>query len=285
MSIKHIVIVALAVAGIVGCDNIDRPYTESPVDPGPDTGKYVKQNILLEDYTGHTCGTCPEAAEIADQISATYGDDRVIVVAVHAGPFALPDKDYPTDYRTPEGTILDNTFRISRAGNPNGMVNRITRNGRLIIGKDQWSTVVRDLIDDTAKVDLKLQTSYDSATRQITAAVDIEYMTAGTPDYQIVGLLMENGIVGDQTDYRKTPSHIKDYVFKHVMRTHFNGAWGEALSTTDVPKGTKMTKTLTYTIPSDKTWDPKKCDVVVYVHRHSTTKDILQAVKAKLVKP
>jgi thiol-disulfide isomerase/thioredoxin len=285
MSIKHIVIVALAVAGIVGCDNIDRPYTESPVDPGPDTGKYVKQNILLEDYTGHTCGNCPEAAEIADQISATYGDDRVIVVAVHAGPFALPDKDYPTDYRTPEGTILDNTFRISRAGNPNGMVNRITRNGRLIIGKDQWSTVVRDLIDDTAKVDLKLQTSYDSATRQITAAVDIEYMTAGTPDYQIVGLLMENGIVGDQTDYRKTPSHIKDYVFKHVMRTHFNGAWGEALSTTDVPKGTKMTKTLTYTIPSDKTWDPKKCDVVVYVHRHSTTKDILQAVKAKLVKP
>lgn len=285
MSIKHIVIVALAVAGIVGCDNIDRPYTESPVDPGPDTGKFVKQNILLEDYTGHTCGNCPEAAEIADQISATYGDDRVIVVAVHAGPFALPDKDYPTDYRTPEGTILDNTFRISRAGNPNGMVNRITRNGRLIIGKDQWSTVVRDLIDDTAKVDLKLQTSYDSATRQITAAVDIEYMTAGTPDYQIVGLLMENGIVGDQTDYRKTPSHIKDYVFKHVMRTHFNGAWGEALSTTDVPKGTKMTKTLTYTIPSDKTWDPKKCDVVVYVHRHSTTKDILQAVKAKLVKP
>lgn len=284
MSFKHLFIAVLASVAIIGCDNIERPYTESPVDPGPDTGKYVKQNILLEDYTGHTCGNCPEAAEIAEQIAETYGDDRVIVVGVHAGGFALPDKEHPTDFRTSEGTTLDNTFRISRAGNPNGMVNRVPRNGRVIIGKDQWSTVVRELIDDTATVGLALTTSYDSATRVVTANVEIKYMQDGTPDYQLVGLLMESGIVAAQTDYRKTPSYIPDYVFNHVLRAHFNGAWGEALATANVPKGTTMTKTLTYTIPSDKTWDPTKCDVVVYVHRHGTTKDVLQAVKAKLVK-
>jgi len=274
---------------LVGCDVIERPYTENPVGPGPDTGEYVKQNVLLEDYTGHTCGNCPEAAELADQVAATYGKDRVIVIAVHAGGFADPQPPtYPTDYRTPEGTTLDNTFRISRAGNPNGLVNRLPRNGRIIIGKDQWSTVVRELIDDTAAVKLALRPTYVAATRTITAEVDIEYMSAGAAEYQLVGALVENNIVGDQMDYRRNPSDVKDFVFQHVLRAHMNGTWGEAVSETAQPKGFKITKTLTYTIPADKTWNPANMELVAYVHRHNTsgtgTREIVQVMKAAVTK-
>ncbi|MBU3741560.1 MAG: Omp28 family outer membrane lipoprotein [Candidatus Kapabacteria bacterium] len=274
---------------LIGCDVIERPFTENPVDPGPDTGEYVKQNILLEDYTGHTCGNCPEAAEIAEQIAESYGKDRVIVVAVHAGGFADPQPPtYAADYRTSEGTTFDNTFRISRAGNPNGLVNRLPRNGRIIIGKDQWSTVIRELIDDTAAVKLEVQPSYDSSTRTITAQVDITYMQYGTAEYQLVGALVENNIVGDQMDYRKNPSHVEDYVFQHVLRAHMNGTWGEPVSSMAHAKGWKTTKTLSYTIPADKTWDPANMDLVAYVHRHNTTgtgtREVLQVVKAAVTK-
>lgn len=284
MTLQHAGLAICAAFLVQSCDVIERPYTESPVNPNPDTGVFVRQNIMLEDYTGHTCGTCPEAAEIAEQVVAAYGADRVIVVAVHAGPFAEPQPpDYKTDFRTPEGTLLDNTFRISRAGNPNGMVNRVQRNSRLIIGKDQWSTVVRDLADDTAKVALTVRPSYNAATRTVTAEVDVEYAVDGTPDYQLVAALVESGVISDQADYRKTPSHVPNYVFDHVLRAHFNGAWGEVLSTTNVAKGTKFTRTLTYVVPSDKTWNTAKCDVVVYVHRHGTARDVLQVEKKKLI--
>ena len=40
------------------CDVIDNPIQEGgPIDP-PDTATFTK-NVLLEDYTGHTCGQCP----------------------------------------------------------------------------------------------------------------------------------------------------------------------------------------------------------------------------------
>lgn len=287
--VKSVITGIIASLVLVGCDVIERPYMENPVGPGPDTGEYVKQNVLLEDYTGHTCGNCPEAAEIADQIALTYGKERVIVMAVHAGGFADPQPPtYPTDYRTPEGTTLDNTFRISRAGNPNGLVNRLPRNGRIIIGKDQWSTVVRELIDDTAKVKLAVRPSYNASTRVVLAEVDIEYMADGAAEYQLVGALVENDIVGDQMDYRKNPSHIKDFVFQHVLRAHMNGTWGEAIAATPQTKGFKTTKTLSYTIPADKTWNPANMELIAYVHRHNTTgtgtREVLQVVKAKLVK-
>lgn len=277
-------LLAFAVATLVGaCDVIDAPYRETPVNPGG--GDSIKQNILLEDYTGHTCGNCPEAATIAKQLETTYGADRVIIVAVHAGPFAYTElPDYPTDFQTPEGTQLDNTFRISRAGNPNGMVNRTARNGKVILGKDQWATVVSGLIASKPAVDLDVSHTYNAATRTVDITAKVKYLSAGTSDYQIVALLTESKIFADQKDYRRNPSHVPDYEFEHVMRSSMNGTWGEALSAQPVAAGQTVDKTISYTIPADKTWKPENCSIVVYVHRHNTTKEVLQVKQAKLIK-
>lgn len=270
-----------SLALISACDVVDAPYTETPI--GPVDTASVKQNVMIEDYTGHTCGNCPAAADIAKQIQTAYGPERVIVVAVHAGPFADPQPpDYPMDMRTPDGDALDKTFRVSRVGNPNGMVNRVTRNGKLIIGKDDWSTVTSDLLKQKPLVDLSMTHTYDTTTRTITATITVKYLQAGTTDYNLVTLLTESEIEGDQTDYRKDPSHIHDYVFEHVLRVAMNGVWGEPLSTAEVAAGTTIKKTITYTIPSDRTWDPKHCHLVAYVHRYNTTKDVLQVVSKDL---
>lgn len=266
---------------LASCDVVDKPYTETPVVP-VDTNTY-RQNVLIEDYTGHTCGNCPEAAVIASNIQAAYGPDRVIVVAVHAGPFADPQPpDYPLDLRNPDGTELDKTFRVSRVGNPNGMVNRVTRNGKLIIGKDDWSTVTADLLKQKPLVDITLTHTYDSLQRKVDVTMTVKYLQNGTTDYNAVVLLTESEIEGDQTDYTKNPSHIHDYIFNHVLRAALNGTWGEALSTTAVTAGTSIQKRFSYTIPSDVQWDPKHCHLVAYVHRYNTTKDVLQVVSQDL---
>lgn len=282
MKLSIFLFAAVILISATACDVIDNPV-QSPVVPVDTTSK-VKQNVLLEDYTGHTCGNCPEAAELATQIQNTYGKDRVIVVGVHAGPFAkvvLPD--YPMNFNTAAGTDLDNTFRVSRAGNPNGFVNRVARNGKIILGKDQWAEVTTELLAQTPRVGLKETHSWDAVSKTLSVTVDVNYLTNGTPDYHLVGLLTESKIISDQTDYRKNPSHIKDYEFEHVMRASMlNGTWGEQLSTSAVAAGTTLKKTFTYTFPDGVTWVPSNCEIVIYVHQHDTTKEVVQVISAKL---
>ena len=65
------------------CDIIEAPYTEGniidtvlcpPQDFVANTTHIRK--VLVEDYTGHRCGECPQAAEIASSLIATY-DNRL----------------------------------------------------------------------------------------------------------------------------------------------------------------------------------------------------------------
>ncbi len=277
-----ILLPCFVVAVILGsCDIITEPV-QSPTVP-IDTTTSVKQNVLIEDYTGHTCGNCPEAADIAHQLQKVYGSDRVIVVAVHSGPFAVPrPPDYPADWRSEVGEQLDQTFRISRAGNPNGLVNRITYNGKFIQSKDNWAPATVELMARKPKLDIVATSTYSPATRKVDVAVELNYLESGTSDYNLCAWIIENGLKGDQTDYRVSPSHIHDFAFDHVLRTALNGTWGDQISETDVPAGSKRTRSLTYTIPSDKDWNVANCELVVFVHRYNTTKEIVQAVKVKL---
>lgn len=274
---KTIIAAFIGLVLLTSCDIIDNPI-ETPEVP-VDTTKSFKQNVLIEDYTGHTCGNCPEAAEVAHQVQTLYGKDRVIVVAVHSGPFAYPvPPDYATDYQTPEGNELDKIFRISRAGNPNGLVNRKVYNGKFIQSKDNWAAATTEYLAEKPALGIVATSSWDESSKSVTVNAELTFITEGTPDYYLSAWITESGLVGDQTDYRKSPSHIEDYEFDHVLRSSIGGAWGEQLSATATAAGTKISKTLTYTFPADKDWKPENCDVVLFVHRHQTEKNVVQAV-------
>lgn len=285
-TMNHRLLLAVAcILMVVGCDIVDDPF---PSQPGwEDTSARVLQNVLLEDYTGHTCGNCPEAADVAHNIQDLYGSDRVIVAAVHAGPFAFPQPPtYPADYQTPVGNELDQTFRISRAGNPNGLVNRTTYNGKFIQSKDNWAPATQALLAAKPKLGLSAAHTWDAASKTVTINVVADYLVDGTDDYYLTAWILENGIIGDQTDYRKNPSHVEDYEFEHVLRASVNGTWGEQMNTLParMKQGERYTKTLSYSFPSDKTWVPENCDLVVFVHRYGAAREVVQVVKQKLVK-
>ena len=87
------------------------------VEDGPfitDYDSYVnpEKKVLIEDFTGHLCPNCPDAARELDAIHDIYGD-QIIGMAIHVSKsFARP---YPAsqapsfqyDFRTNGGDELD----------------------------------------------------------------------------------------------------------------------------------------------------------------------------------
>nr|MDQ3192314.1 hypothetical protein [Bacteroidota bacterium] len=113
----------------IACDHIDQPLSNVQTggnNPGNTPDSVIKK-ILIEDFTGHTCGNCPEAANTAKQLQVLYGK-KIIIVGVHSGYFAKPSTTvglkYKTDFRTAASEAYNDLWKNDVAGNPNGFVNR-----------------------------------------------------------------------------------------------------------------------------------------------------------------
>ena len=90
---KFILIVVFAFI-FSSCEVIEGPYMSDSVNPiDTTTNNYVK-NILIEDFTGHLCKNCPDAASELEAIQSVYGS-QIIGLAIHSGTtFA---RSYPID--------------------------------------------------------------------------------------------------------------------------------------------------------------------------------------------
>jgi hypothetical protein len=264
---------------IYSCDEIEPPYTENST--GIDTTKY-EQKILLEEYTGFRCGNCPEATEIAHSIKEKY-PDNVILLSVHAGGYAKPTSAHPYDFRTPIGDELDNFFGCSKAGNPNGMVNRIGfPNKTHILREGQWESTITSLLGNRPKLTITMITNYDSSNRRISVNVKIKFLEESSPNYHICIYIAEDSVVQYQRDDRKTPPDIENYVHNNVLRGGITSTWGEKISDVPLAKGTIVEKKFEYVIPSDKDWQPNKLKVIAFVHDKDNTFEILQVEESKL---
>ena len=83
---KHITLLSIILI-ITSCDVKEGPFIN-------DYNSYVNpdKKVLIEDFTGHLCPNCPDAARELDAIRNIY-DDQVIGMAIHVSSFAKP---YPT---------------------------------------------------------------------------------------------------------------------------------------------------------------------------------------------
>lgn len=261
------------------CDVIQPPYREEL--PGSSDSS-VERRVVLEDYTGFRCGNCPEAHERAQELQQLYGE-RLIIVSVHAGFFARPTAPpYTYDFRNPVSEELDRFFGISRAGNPNGMVNRRGYPQKHILGKDAWAAAVAEELQRSAPLLLELTAMLDTLSRQATLEITVRYLQPGAPDYYLALYLIEDSVVQYQLDYRRNPPDIPNYLHRFVLRDGIGGAWGEQLHPMGAPAGAVLQRRYTYRFPTGVDWNPAHCSVVAFVHRYGTTYEIVQATAAPL---
>jgi len=268
----------VALSAFQACDTIEGPYSDLGSGSGAnDTNQYVRK-ILIEDFTGHTCGNCPAAANVLHQIHELYGD-KVISMGVHAGFFAEPTFAQPADYRTVTGNELDAYFGNSSAGLPNGLVNRMTIESNPIVQYNNWSSLATTLLAEAPQAWLKITNTWDPASRNLSTSVKTSILQPISDSLNIAYYLVEDSIMSPQKDYSIPEGIIENYYHRHVLRGAMSGTWGTGLAAgTAFSTGQEFTTTANFTLPAE--WDASHVSVIAVLY-HANSKEVVQTEEKK----
>ena len=272
------------------CDKIEDPlkpvvFSCGECQASVDDPFVTDPNVLIEEFTGHTCNNCPNAALVAKAIKEA-NPDRVKIIGIHAGPLASPTPpDYPSDFVTDDGNQLWNWEKP--LGVPIGRVNRLDYPD-LSFNKlsSRWETEAGAILQNSqAKIGMILETVINTTTRELCLQVKfkaMEDLTSRAASLRWSAYLTEGGIVAPQ----KMPdnSKNKDYVHEHVFRDAINGdAWGQLIQEFSGARDEVACQTVSYVINDE--WVIDNCEVIVFVHDDHNVGgngEILQVLAEKL---
>lgn len=300
---KSFILLFVSVLFLTSCDFVNNPYPETNANLGdtstcpapsfPLVTTHIKK-ILIEDFTGHTCGNCPWAAEELHEIDTTY-PGKIIGLAIHVGStFAAPAPGYAgspataflADYRTPVGDQYNSVFDPEAIGLPQGMFNRkefdATSQTHLKFFPN-WQSYAASIVAEPSVVDLQIAVDFNTTTRKICCAVKDSFLTAMNDTLKLVVLLTQDSII-DWQDYKGTV--MSNYVHRHVLRDAItpSGAWGEDLASGTITTGTTHIKKFAYTVPlsyKSVSCDVNQCHLIAFIYKVGTY-EIIQAEEIKL---
>jgi thiol-disulfide isomerase/thioredoxin len=220
------------------------------------------QHVLIEDFTAHQCGNCPDAAIIASQIAEDHGD-AVSVMAIHAGNLANTDDDhFDTDWTTVEGDLFWD--QLDFQANPLGRINRIGGAGNFW-APAQWADKTSEQLANTPQVGLQVVHDWVPENNHLNVHVHGTFYEEISGPIQVALLILESNIYDYQLDYASDPELVPDYEFNHVLRSSVHGAFG--LGFGDVAMGASVgdvaTHSVTYTW--DDSWVVENATVLVVV--------------------
>jgi hypothetical protein len=265
---------------MTACDKLEAPYAVKKT--GGDTTTGPVRKVLLEDYTGHKCVNCPEAAMTAHAIEAA-NEGRLIIIAVHAGFFSTPAAtgDFTADYRTPAGTEWNDDFGIN--GWPAGLINRRPYEGTTVLYDfGQWGNAIAAQLALPQEANIVIDHDYNAATRELTATVRTKFLEPLSGTYSVTVCITEDSLSSPQKNNNELVGPVPiiyDYVFMDMLRTNLNGTWGEELTTT---VDTSVTYIKSYSITLDTAWIAKHCRIVAFV-ANTGTKEVVQAEKHPVI--
>jgi len=251
---------------LFSCDKIDTPLAEKVIVDN-DTNTVVKRRVLIEEFTGQLCTSCPDGAREIERLVDEYGN-QIIPISIHSGAFADPGNGAPNDFTTPTGNIFNTTFGVSKW--PAGMVSRVN-NGE-VFGRSDWEAKYTAIKDDVPYADITITNTYDSGTKNLDIQVDTEWLIDGENgvNYKLQVHIIEDHITAYQLD---NGTSISDYDHRHVFRGAVNTSWGTSIPITT--KETTDTQNFNYTI--DAAWAEDNCEVVAFIYKEGPNYEVIQA--------
>lgn len=238
------------------------------------------RKILIEDFTGHECPNCPRAALEIKTIEDLYGE-KVVAMALHVSEtFAAPvPPEFPADYRTTEGTAIDNFFGISSAGLPKGMVNRRGFQGQHIFSYFAWSTEVSNLVNLPLDAWIGMTNTYNATLNQVTTDLKIDFETSIIGDVKVCAFLVQDSIISPQKDNTATGGKNLNYVHNHMLKKGLTPAFGEIIATDPTASTPAISKT--YSLVLLPEWKPEHCKIIAYIYKASNY-EIIQVQEKKV---
>jgi hypothetical protein len=298
---------------IASCDKVTNPYPPTTggngeldwnLYPDGDSAHYAQnkwpvfsantttlRNVLIEDFTGHTCNSCPAAATLAHTLE-TNNPNRVFTAAIHTGPTGMGPlqtiqlPDYPTNWTNPEGLEIGKYFGSipgsAFQGNPRGTINRTNNGGQLTYHPSGWTSKVNSIISaNELKVNVQAHSNYFANTRGYFLHTELEILDASLVANQLgmVVYLIEDSIIGDQK--MGDNSHNATYVHREVMRGCIDGkTFGKTLTPANLSTNGKYYLNYSYKLPT--TYDPTNMHVLIYVY-DKTTMEIYQVIEHEII--
>lgn len=292
-----------------GCDKVENPYEEQ-VTIKLDTSLYpglwqdyldneypvftentnTDVNVLLEDYTGHTCNNCPTAATEAHTIHEN-NPDRIFVASIHVDPGAQlsfqeaqPEGSgsYTTDHTNPDALAYGETFEngFNFIGNPQGTVNRKVVDGKMFDFYGTWQSRATDILNtNDLKFNLQSEFNFYESNNGGFLHVQAEKITSEEIEVNTVVYVIQDTL----TDWQLMPNNTnnEDYLHrdKHLGSIDDN-PFGVTTFTADAPSGTKKVLDYSYEVPAGM--DPENMHFLVYVY-NTETYEILHVIKQRLI--
>lgn len=269
------------------CDVIEDPiipnsgsYNEAVYGPPPSFGAAptTLKNVLLEDFTAHQCGNCPDAGIVASALLEQF-PDRVALVAIHAGSLAAYDETDPyfnTNWITPEGEFYFS--QLDFQANPLGRVNRTGGVGAFS-PPTLWSDQTADELALTADLNLQIVAIPVPEDNVVNIHVHGSFASDYANSTNLVLLITESELYDYQLWYGNDPEVVPDYHHKHVLRSSVTGALGLQFSAANATAGTTIQKDYTYAW--NEAWVMENAHVVAFVF-DNTTGEVLNVIEADL---
>jgi hypothetical protein len=286
-TLNNIFLLGLGIIIFNACDKIEKPYQVAS--EGTSTRK-----VMIEEFTGHTCGNCPEGSLVLQKLTQVLGS-QIVAISVHAGSFAgstVSGEKYRTEFRTQAGEAVANDFQI--LSYPIATVNRTLFAGIRKLPSGAWGTKASQLLATDADITMDITATLDTASRNLAVIVNSKVVNALSGQYSISIGLIEDSIVdyqkfyagqrvylatNDTTKYQ-TDTDVPDYMHRHVFRGNLNGNWGEAINLT-VPVG----QSVEYVAPVNTingNFNLEHLSVIAYIHNNEN-KEIIQVEELHLL--
>lgn len=274
-NIFRLLLFTFLLATIHSCDVVEEPFIES----NPFTGVYDSdlpiRKIFLEDFTGYRCTNCPRAAKEMVRLQETYGA-HIVPMSVHFGFFSVPLSMGDPDFSTEVGDQIVSAFSIPD-NPPLGMVNRkiFSEGDPYYWYHEDWSTKIVTVLSENkfADVSIELVPEFNENTKELSVEVKCEDISAPAIDLKLAIYLIENHIIGKQTDGSAV---VEDYEHNHVLRDGIissDATWGESIT---LP----LDKSYTYTL--NENWVPGNCSLVAIVY-NAASKEVIQAEETEII--
>ena len=222
------------------------------------------KKVVLEEFTGITCGYCPDGHAIAQNIQ-NNNPGNVFLINIHQGGYANPGNS-GFDFRTPFGNAL--AAQVGANFYPSGTINRNSN----ALSRGSWTSAANTTLGQSSDVNVGVEADIDVQTNTITVHVEA-YYTADSPESnnKLNVALLQNNTIGPQTDYEN--GNTTEYNHMHRLVWLITGQWGEIITTTTA--GTFIDETYTYDIPDDYNGVPVKIeDLEVVAFITETNKDM-----------
>ncbi len=225
-------LLVVAAVSLNRCDVIEDPVLPQPagyrVDlygdpPVFDAVSTTVQRVLIEDFTAHQCGNCPDAAIIAEGLA--NADDRVAVMAIHAGNLTLTDDDhFDTDWTTEEGDVFWDQLEFQ--ANPIGRINRLPNPGNFF-APAQWADETDAALTMAPVLHLDGEAEFVPGNDHLNVHVYGQAFAETSSPVNLAVLVLESHIIDYQLNYSAAGDPVvPDYEFNHVLRGSLNGAMG-----------------------------------------------------------